>query len=251
MSKARGQGNTLWIAFAIATVVVVLAVLAATKVRLPKSPKGGIAHAPSTSSVNIARADPRGGNAALLQQVELYDPKPLFLPTPINSSDPELPADLRREPGAAFRAFPAQYAIDEYDMKKVAFPESIAVPENPVQALSTGKAPNPFYVFGRIDYPYKPLPARLAFMEVQQAKSGRTVLATPLSVEQTAPLPVVDWQPMEMIIAVEATGLVGEPTVTSGSGFEAVDNYFRMYVAKQIRLGARLAPGFYALRIGP
>ncbi|MBK9990567.1 MAG: hypothetical protein IPP19_07535 [Verrucomicrobia bacterium] len=230
--------------------LVALVVLAATLVRLPKTPSGKTPGQP-TSSVAIARADSKGGNAALMQQVELYDPKPLFLPTSINSSDPELPASLRREPGAAFRDFPAQYAFDEYDMKKVAFPEPIGVPENPVQALSTGTAPNPFYVLGRINYPYKPLPAREAFLEVQQAKSGRTVLAMPLTSDQANALPAVDWQPMEMIISIEASGMVGEPTVTSGSGFEAVDNYFRMYVAKQFRLGARLAPGFYALRIGP
>lgn len=250
MSKVRGQGNTLGIAIAIAAVMVALVVLAATMVHLPKAPSGKTPSQP-TSSVAIARADSKGGNAALLQQVELYDPKPLFLPTLINSSDPALPASLRREPGAAFRDFPAQYAFDEYDMKKVAFPEPIAVPENPVQALSAGTAPNPFYAFGRINYPYKPLPAREAFLEVQQAKSGRTVLAMPLAADQADSLPAVDWQPMEMIISIEASGMVGEPTVTSGSGFEAVDNYFRMYVAKQFRLGARLAPGFYALRIGP
>jgi len=250
MSKARGPGNTLWIAIAIAAVLVALLVLAATMVRLPKTP-GGKASSSATSSVNIARADPRGGNAALLQQVELYDPKPLFLPTPINSSDPALPASMRREPGAVFRAFPAQYAFDEYDMKKVAFPEPIGVPENPVQALSSGKAPNPFYAIGRINYPYKPLPARQAFMEVQQTKNGRTVLAMPVFADRADALPAVDWQPMEMIVSIESSGMVGEPTVTSGSGFEAVDNYFRMYVAKQFRLGARLAPGFYALRIGP
>jgi hypothetical protein len=163
-----------------------------------------------------------------------------------------LPSALRREPGAAFRAFPAQYAFDEYDMKKVAFPEPIGIPENPVQALSTGKAPNPFYAFGRIDYPYKPLPARQALLEIQLARTGRTVLSMSLPADQSVRLPEVEWKPFEMIIAIEASGMVGEPVVTSeGSGFDAVDNYFRMYVANQFRLGARLAPGFYALRIGP
>jgi hypothetical protein len=233
------------IAIAIAVALVALVVLAATLVRLPKSavdkPTG-----PTTSSVSIAPA------STLQAQVELYDPKPLFLPTAINSSDPELPVGLRREPSAAFRAFPAQYAFDEYDMKKVAFAEPVRVPDNPVQGLAIGRAPNPFYAFGRIDYPFKPLAARQAFVEVQQTKTGRTVLALPVSADQAEHLPAVDWKPFEMMVAIEPSGLVGEPVVTSeGSGFEAVDNFFRMYVAKQFRLGARLAPGFYALRIGP
>jgi hypothetical protein len=158
---------------------------------------------------------------------------------------------LRREPGAVFPSFPSQYVFAEYDMKKIAFPEPIAVPGSPAEALRTGDTVNPFFTFGRIDYPYTPLPPRLAFLEVLQARTGQTVLAIPLAPLKSSDLPEVDWQPMEMVVAVEPTGLLGEPTVTSGSGFEAVDNYFRAFIAKQFPLGARLPPGFYTLRIGP
>jgi hypothetical protein len=88
-------------------------------------------------------------------------------------------------------------------------------------------------------------------MEVLQAKTGRIVLAAPLNAQPTDRFPVVDWKPLEMVVAVEAAGMVGEPTVTSGSESEEVDNYFRALIVKQFRVGARLPPGFYTLRIGP
>jgi hypothetical protein len=249
MSAKRGQGNTLGIAVAIAAVVVALMILAATKVRLPKSdtkvPK------PATASVAIARADPRGGSPALLEQVELYDPKPLFLPTLINNSDPNLPAMLRREPGTVFQSFPAGYVFDEYEMKKVAFPEPITVPATPVEVLHTGEIANPFFTFGRINYPYTPLSKRLAFLEVMQARTGKTVLAVPLVAQKSDNLPGGDWPPLEMMVAIETTGMVGEPTVTSGSGSDEIDDFFRAFLVKQFRLGSRLPPGFYTLRVGP
>jgi len=249
MSAApRGQGNTLGIAIVISVIFVALVVLAASRVHLPNSvaPKLPV---PNPTSVAIARADNKGGSAALLAQVEIYDQKPLFLPTPINNSDPALPATLRREPGSVFKTISPQLTFAEYEMS-IVLPEPITVPRNVIEALHTGETANPFFSFGRINYPYTPLPKRLAFVEVVQAKSGRTVLAAPLSAVPNNNLPLVDWQPVEMVVAIVNSGIVGTPTVTSGSGFEEVDDYFRAFIAKQFRLGARLPPGFYMLRIG-
>ena len=250
MSARRGQGNTLWIAIAVATVLVVLIVLAIAQVRLPKPlVANSPANANAPASVAIARTNNTGASAALLQQVELYDPMPLFLPTDKNSSDPSLPVSLRREPGNVFKTISPQLTFREYEMS-IELPAPVAVPKDPLEVLHTGETTNPFFTFGRINYPYTPLPKRLAFIEVLQAKSGRTVLAAPLNAGPTDVLPAVEWQPLEMVVAVETTGLIGAPTVTSGSGSEEVDDYFRAFVAKQFPLGARLPPGFYMLRIG-
>ena len=248
MSKPQGQGSTLWVAIMIAAVVVVLIVLAAARVRLPK-PLDTPPAVVTTSSVAIARTDNKGGNLALQKQVELYDPMPLFVPTTINSSDPALPASLRREPGKVFKAISPQLTFREYEMD-VVFPAPIAIPKDAVEAMHAGETVNPFLAFGRINYPYTPLPKRLAFIEVVQAKTGRTVLAAPLNAEPTAPLPSVDWLPLELVVAIEPSGMVGAPTVISGSGFEEIDDFFRAFIGKLFRLGARLPPGFYILRIG-
>jgi len=249
MSARKGQGSTLGIAIAVAAVLAALVVLAVTQVRLPKSTA---VKPPKVEPSSVAIARPNGGNAELRAQVELYDPKPLFLPTPINSSDPALPATLRREPGSAFKAIPPKPLFIEYEKLNIELPYPVAMPENPAEVWRTGETANPFFSFGRINYPYTPLPKRLAFLEVLQAKTGRTVIAVPLSTDPKNSLPAVDWQPLEMAVAVEPTGLVGEPMVTGlGSGFDEVDDYFRAFIVKQFRLGARLPPGFYMLRIGP
>ena len=56
---------------------------------------------------------------------------------------------------------------------------------------------------------------------------------------------------MEFIAAVDAAGLVGSvvPTVSSGAG--EVDEYFGRYLADTLRVGQRLAPGFYLISVGP
>ncbi len=247
MSAKRGQGGTLGIAIAIAAVLVVLIVLAVTQVRLPKPdvPKT----TKPTTSVEITGLDSKGANAALRAQIDLYDSRPLFLPTSINSSDPGIPAALRRDPGKAFKTISPQLTFAEYEMA-IALPEPIVVPKTPVEALRIGEAGNPFFSFGRINYPYTALPKRLAFIEVLQVKTGRTVLAAPLMADPADSLPAADWQPLEMMIAVEPTGLMGAPVVTSDSGSEEINNYFRAFIGKQFPLGARLPPGFYMLRIG-
>ncbi len=246
MSTAKGQGNALWIAIVAALAIAALILLVLLNVRLPgtnPSKPGNTANTPGV--VGITRIDRN-----LLSQVELYDPKPLFLPTAINNSAPTLPADFRREPGRALRALPPALTNREYEMK-VVLPEPVQVPSDTLQALRVGDEPMPYFSLGKINYPYTPLSPRLAYLEVQNTRTGRTLLAAPLTAQPDKALPTVDWQPLEMIAAIEASGLVGEPTVTSGSGFEEVDRYFLELLHKHFRLGSRLPPGFYTLRVGP
>jgi len=245
MSQVKGQGKTLWIAIAIAAALVAVVVLAALKVRLPK-PVTNDSPETTPSSVGIVRLS---GDTALLQQVELYDPRPLFLPTLINNSAPNLPMRLCREPGNDFKVVPPNFIFAEYEMK-IALPEPIAVPGDPVQALHTGEASNPFFAFGRLNFAYTALSPRLAYLEVVLAKSGRVVLATALKLGPDGAIPAGDWQPLEMLLAVEVAGVIGAPVVTKGSGLEEVDDFFRAFLQKQFRMGPRLPPGIYVLRIG-
>ena len=247
MSAAKRQRSSLSIAIAISVVLMAFAVFAALHIRLPKLAENTPLK-PATPS-GIMRI---GGDAVLLQQVELYDPRPLFLPTAFNNSDPSLPLTMRREPGSAFKTIPPKPIFVEYEKLNIVLPDPLTVPVPPVEALYTGETANPFFTLGRINYPYTPLAPRQAFLEVLQTKTGKTVLAVPLLAQKSESVPALDWQPLEMVVAVEAAGMVGEPTVIGGgSGFEEVDDYFRAFIAKQFRLGARLPPGFYTLRIGP
>lgn len=244
MSAAKGQGNTLWVAIAMALVLAGTILFALTQVRLPKNTEAKpIQTAISRPPIAITRL---GADDSFL----FYDPNTLFRPTAITNSDPALPASFRREPGHALKAIPERLTFAQYEMK-IVLPEPIQTPTDAVQAVGVGDAPNPFFAFGRVNFPFTPLSPRLALLEVLQARTGRTVLSAPLKASPDEKFPAVDWQPLEMVVAVEPAGLVGEPTVTSGSGFEEVDRYFRDLLLRQFRLGARLPPGFYTLRIGP
>ena len=60
-----------------------------------------------------------------------------------------------------------------------------------------------------------------------------------------------DWQPAEFLIAVTPAGLLGRPVETVSSDVEDVDVFFRDYLARTLRLGERLPPGFYRVVVGP
>lgn len=247
MSAPKRQDNALWIAIAAALVLAGLILFGLTRIRLPEVAGPAPAKPSNSGSTIITRID---ADSNLSGSVALFDTKILFLPTALNNSDPALPSSFRREPDRALRPLPPHYTYREYEMG-VALPEAVEVPAEPVQAVRVGDMPNPYFAFGRINFPYTPLSPRLAMLEVVQARTGRLVLSAPLQARAAQKLPPVDWQPLEMLVAVEAGGMVGEPTVTSGSGFAEVDRYFRELLLQHFRIGARLPPGFYTLRIGP
>ena len=56
---------------------------------------------------------------------------------------------------------------------------------------------------------------------------------------------------MEFIAAVDTAGLVGPLVPTVRSTDADVDDYFGRYLAETLRVGQRLAPGFYRISVGP
>ena len=243
------EGRWLGLAALIAVVFAGGLVLAVRFVSLPelapaaKTPAqhGGIGIAAAGDAASGASAEDRA----------LLDPNPLFLPTEYNASEVRLPAIVRREPGASLQAASAKFEYTEAGAP-VRFPEVVAAPGGAVEALSFGRASNPYEVFGRVRQPAKPLPERQAFIEVVQTVSGRIVFSAPLVVaDAPEQLRTADWRPLELLAAIDATGLIGLPVISSGSGVDAIDAYFKTYLARQFRLGERLPPGFYALRVGP
>ncbi|HZP60438.1 MAG TPA: hypothetical protein VFB27_08955 [Opitutaceae bacterium] len=196
-------------------------------------------------SVGVTRLN-ETTDAMLREQAELFDPKPLFLPTRWNVRPGRL-TGVAREPGdTVFENFRPQLAFSEstlsLDFSTVAPP-----PVRPIDALAVGTPRRPLLGFGRLDLPAEPLAPRGGFIEVRTAGGGEDVLAT----ELTAAPPGGDWAPLEFMAAVNTAGLVAPPQLVRSSGRDEVDAYFRTFLVRDFRLGARLPAGFFRIRIGP
>ena len=244
------EGRWLALIVVIASGFVGALILAARFVRLPATEPASTPARATTGRIGITRIEPRTDGGRFGDDA-LMDPDPLFLPTPFNASQPELPPFIRREPGTVSQPIGPAYAF-AYEQTAISFPEVVTVPARPVDSLTYGQAQNSYDVFGRFSREEPPLPPRVAVIEVVEAKTGKVVLSSEIA-SLAMPLPALssDWRPLELLAAVNETGLVGLPDLASSSGEPAVDSFFRSYLAKQFHLGERLPSGFYALRIGP
>jgi hypothetical protein len=212
-------------------------VLLALLVRVPE-PRLGLLK-PVAPSVGMV--DPVVINGTMLQ-----DPTPLFLPTRFNSSRKIY---VPNEPGGAFAGFEPKLAFDEAELK-LGLPSSSAIPESPAQALAGDPPGAPFLGFGRVNAVVQPVAPRTAYVEIREAGTGRAVFGQ--AVEDThPPASSIPWRPMEFMAAVDASGLVGPLVPTGRSGVDEVDAYFGRYLEGTLRVGERLAPGFYRIVVGP
>jgi hypothetical protein len=207
----------------------------ALSIRAPETPPA--ARKPAQASVGLV--DP-----VVIRGTMLFDLTPLFLPTEFNSSRKDY---VTREPGGAFAGFPFKPAFAESDIA-LHLPEPAAVPESPAEALVGDPPGAPFIGFGRTDMTLEVLAPRAAYVEISEAGSGRRVFSQPVS---DAHPPIPAWKPVEFIAAVDSSGLVGPPVLTVHSDAADVDAYFARYISETLRVGQRLAPGFYRICVGP
>ena len=180
--------------------------------------------------------------------MNLLDPSPLFLPTKWNARPNAVPVNVLRELGGAFRDYPANLGLAK-DAAGLVFPPVDSVPAKPVDALAIGTPEAPFLGLGRLDTPMTVPPARDAFVQIVAVADGREVFHQEL--HGAKPPGDVDLYWLEFLAVVEPAGLVGPPSLTTSSGVEQVDGFFQNYLAKTLRVGARLPPGFYRIKVGP
>lgn len=175
----------------------------------------------------------------------LFDLTPLFLPTEYNSSRKDY---VPSEPGSAFTGFPARLTFAESGIE-LHLPPAGSVPDNPAEALVGDPPGAPFIGFGRNNLKVEALPLRGAYVEIVDAGSGRKMFGQPVA--DAHPPSSAPWKPMEFIAAVDSAGLVGPVVPTVRSGVGEVDDYFGRYLEDNLRVGQRLAPGFYRISVGP
>jgi hypothetical protein len=199
--------------------------------------------APGTA-VKMARPD--SADMVLMAETELRDLRPLFLPTARNAALP----DPRLEAARTFldeESSRPGLGGDDLQISKELPPVVALEGVTPLDALSPDLAvPG----FGRAEVKIQPFAARGGFIEVVATKDGRQVLAEPLPVASRPPGDK-SWAPIEYLAVVDSAGLASPLVVTEGSRVEEVDVYFRNYLTRDFRIGARLEAGFYRITVAP
>lgn len=236
-----------WLISGAAGLGVALLVIAGvvTSVRLKTPAQNSAKPAPGELTPAMVLASGKGKER---DRQALRDLEPLFFPTRHNASVVTYPARKIEDPGTIAGTFPPKDNLVETG---VAFPEPIATPATPVEALAVGEQPNPFAEFGRTDLAPPALPARLAYIEVADTRTGRLAISEAVPATPALQPPASDWAPLQLMIAIDAMGLVSAPARVGPAVSEDVENFFRNLVARHLHLGARLEPGFYTVRIGP
>jgi hypothetical protein len=199
------------------------------------------------AKIRLTRLVQTGGNNLVAEEAKFFDPTPLFLPTEWNADQHALPANVLRDPGQMFQDFPSRLIFKEEGVE-LSFPQMTQVPAHPADALAGLGKRDPYLGMGRTDVAVQELVPRGGCIEVVDAADGRAVLAEALPAARPPP---GNWRPLELVAVVNAAGLIGRLSLVERSGVEEVDAYFQNYLAKTLRLGERLPPGFYRISVGP
>ena len=253
---SRAEHKRLAALILVALTALVAGVLLVVRiVRLPAPPPRPPRPA-AAATLNLARPGANQADQILADEAELRDPTPLFLPTPRNASQLDADAGSRREPGETLPLIEPHLLFSDTTFD-IAFPDPYPGPERPADVPAYGITHTPYAPFGRLDPPLKPLPPRMAQVEIVETKTGRTLLALPLPPPPSGAQPpapaAADWNPLEFLVAIDAAGLIGAPALAQSSGVPAVDDFFSNYLVNNLRIGQRreLGVGFYLVRVGP
>jgi hypothetical protein len=195
--------------------------------------------------VRVVGASTGTGDLVLREQAELMDPTPLFFPTEWNFGQRPLAESMRRQPGQVFGSFGEKITLGEQLIKPYGS-EAAVVPERLADVMAQGNEA-PFAGMGQIDVQRPALPERNAFLEVEDLAAGKNIIAQTLT---GLSLPRTDFAPVEFLAVVSSAGLIGDPVLVSGSGWDEVDSFLRSYLVKTFRLGERLNPGRYRVLVG-
>jgi hypothetical protein len=200
------------------------------------------------SPIFLQELDAGEVNAALREQMALFDTGPLFLPTRWNAAAASGQSRSEITPGEIFPLYDARFAQPE----GAAAARMAAQP--PQQRLSldefTGGGDS-LRAFGRVDRAPLAPSQRLAVLEIRQFDTGRLALTLEVRAEAEAASRWPDWSPAEFALLVHPEGMFGPPQLSRSSGVEEVDSFLRAHFESLPPLEWGLEPGYYRVLYGP
>lgn len=210
------------------------------------TPTSPLAKVPVKPFARLTGTGSSATDQVLRERADLFDPTPLFFPTEWNYGQRPLPERLRHQPGQVFGSFDAKRIFDDQNLKTYGVP-SARGPEKLADVLAQGNEA-PFAGIGQVDRDRPPLSERAGIIEIRGFSASKPIIEQSVT---EAIVPRSDFAPLEFVVAVSSSGVVGEPMLTIGSGWDDVDAFFRGYIVKTLRLGQRLSPGSYRVLVGP
>lgn len=195
--------------------------------------------------VQLAGSSAAASDRVLQERADYFDPAPLFIPTSRNYGGRGLPARLQRQPGQIFGDYGAKHHFTEEGLPAYGT-ETALVPENVVELLVRANEA-PFAGFGEQGNRLVNLVGERPRIHFKRLAGGELSLEGEVQSE----VPRRDFSPLEFLILVSPSGVVGDPLLTTGSGVLEVDAFFQDYLVRTHRAGERLAPGVYRVMIGP
>lgn len=199
-------------------------------------------------TVSVLPSDAGERSSAVREQLWLFDPEPLFLPTRWNAVDVAQIQGQDGQQGSLHIDYGPQWMFEGERLAPRIGPER----ERAVTAvdLLQDDGGRKFAGFGRQSIS-SVVPLSGLVVEVRSADTGELQWRERLEGASVGAMAFTG-EPMEIVVAVGPLGVVGAPVGPTAAG-PAGDGAtaWRFAVLRELRLGARLEPGFYRVVVGP
>lgn len=214
----------------------------------PDAPQGTFVASPRPQGgVLLADLETEEENLALIGELTLKDPTPLFLPTQWNSGQVDQTMTAERSSGASFRQLEAKWVFSD-DENRLELPDGVEVPGTALATIDQMEPRLPSGELARRDLVREKLPERGGYFEVIAVTTGQIVLQRVLEADAASPLIT---SPLEAMLDINASGFWLRPTVAQVVEGGAVEFDRVNLMLRQARLETILAPGFYRISLGP
>lgn len=191
------------------------------------------------------------GSVATRERLRLLDPTPLFLPSPLSSSQLEYPRSEGGMEGAVLGDYdPRWVAAGWYAQSERATVVGERPVPGPMDAIGLGEVRRPFLGLGRQSLEPRKLSPRWAVASVYSVKSRSVVEEVRLPSPGAVAFADALWSPLELLVVAEADGSVGAVELLTGSGISEVDDYVMDTVNRSFAMGRGLRPGTYRIVVG-